>query len=119
MKRAYSLVALMLLASLLCTALVSCSPTVSGSYYSGDKDGKGTYVSFEFSQRNVKITSFFENKLVWETQAAYCIDKAETTITIELPEFAEEAAKCYSGEFSFKQGEDYVKIGVIKYTKAE
>ena len=56
--------------------------------------------------------------LAWETKASYSLNKDKTQITIELPEDAGIGAKTYSGEFSFEKGDDYIKIGVVKYNKA-
>ncbi|MBE6543263.1 MAG: hypothetical protein E7675_02580 [Ruminococcaceae bacterium] len=118
MKRVFSVAALVLVFAVMATVFASCAPTISGTYYQGDKSVTKTYTEFSFSGKNVTIKSYVLGTAVWETEATYSLDKEKTKITIEVPDSAKDGAKAYSGEFSFEEGEDYIKIGVLKYTKA-
>lgn len=118
MKRVFSTVALVLVLAIFATVFASCAPTISGTYYQGDKKITKTYVEFSFSGKNVTIKSFVLGEALWETKATYSLNKEKTQITIEVSDDAKDSAKAYSGEFSFEEGEDYIKIGIIKYSKA-
>lgn len=114
MKKILSLTSLVLVFAMLAMSLVSCAPTISGTYYSGDKKLTKTYVEMEFSGSKVTITDYVVGSSIYEVEASYSIDGDK--ITIELPEDANELAKeVYDGEYSFEQGEDYIKIGVVEY----
>lgn len=117
MKRVFSLAAVILVFALMMSVLASCAPTISGTYYAGDKKVTKTYTEFSFSGKNVTMKSYALGTLVWETEATYKLNSDKTQITIELPEGAKEGAKPYSGELSFEEGDGYIKIGLIKYTK--
>jgi uncharacterized lipoprotein YehR (DUF1307 family) len=117
MKKTLSLTAAILVVAILALSLVSCAPTLSGTYYLGDKKITKTYVELAFSGSKVKISQITVGSVSWETTATYSIN--EDKITIEIPEDANVLAQAYDGEFTLEEGEDYIKIGALKYTLAE
>ncbi len=117
MKKFLSLTAVILVVAMLAMTLASCAPTLSGTYYSGDKKITKTYLELTFKGSKVTIAQYTLGSLTWETEATYSIK--DDKITIEIPEDANVLAKAYNGEFSLEEGEDYVKIGLIKYTLAD
>lgn len=117
MKKVISLTAVILVVAMLAMSLVSCAPTISGTYYSGDKKITKTYLELDFSGSEVTISQITIGAVTWETTASYSIDGDK--ITIEVPDDANILAKAYNGEFTLEEGEDYIKIGAIKYTLAE
>ncbi len=117
MKTTMRLISSMLLLVIIVSAIASCSPTISGTYYSGDKTITNTYVQMSFSGSNVTITSFAVGKKVFETTAKYTLDNDGSKITITVPEDADAAAKVYNGEFAFSKTDDSVKIGLVTYKK--
>ena len=82
MKRVFSTVALVLVLAIFATVFASCAPTISGTYYQGDKKITKTYVEFSFSGKNVTIKSFVLGEALWETKATYSLNKEKTQITI-------------------------------------
>lgn len=119
MKRIISLtlVCVMLLGCVF--ALASCGKTLSGKYSVGG-DIAGT--SYEFSGKNVTVTytllGFEKN-----SEGTYEIGEDEEGNAIITFTFEDKDAEKYTGEFSFSEGEEdgveYIKIGGVKYTKAE
>ncbi len=121
MKRVISavLVCVLLVASVF--AMASCGKMLSGKYELDAIVGGKTY---EFSGSKVTITYEvvgFEKSV----EGSYKIsenDEGETVITFTF-DAEEEDSDDFAGEFSFSEGEDdgvkYIKIGGIKYTKAD
>ena len=99
MKKALKVVALAMVAVMLCAVLASCGKTLSGKYSSDEVLGTGT--TFEFKGR-------------------YSIKDDKITFTFEEAddEKTKEELKKYSGTFDFEQGDDYIKIGLATYKKA-
>ena len=116
-KKTSRIVALLLVVLVLASALASCAPTVSGTYYSGDKTVTMTYVELAFSGKKVKITNYVAGTKVFETNAEYSLNKDETKITISVPDDAEAAAKAYNGDFAFSKNDDGIKVGIVTYKK--
>lgn len=112
---------LMILA--LCTAVfASCAKTLSGTY-EGEVDAivlKYT-ATYEFSGNKVDITKKTTTILgtvnTVEFSGTYEIsenDDGSMEITFTLDS---EDEQIKSGTFTFEEGEDYIKIGLAKYTK--
>ena len=114
MKKPFSLIAIMLLMVML---LASCAPKISGRYYSGDKEKKGSCVELEFSAKKVHISMYAEETVIWQVAADYALNDDKTQITISVPTESPESAKAYSGDYSYEEAEDHIKIGLIKYYK--
>ena len=101
-------------------ALASCGKKLSGTY-----ENEILGLSYEFSGSNVTITK--KNVIVKDVviEGTYEIgenDDGDTVITITV-ESEEDDAEDLAGEYSFSEGEEddakYIKIGGIKYTKAD
>ncbi len=110
-KTVLKVVALMLVAVVLCTALVSCGKTLKGTY----KTALGT-PSFTFKGNKVTL----EIDLIFTAttiEGKYEIKDDKITFTWEGDNADE--AKDYSGTLSFAEGDDYITIGGVKYNKAE
>ena len=121
MKRVISalLVCVLLVASVF--AMASCGKMLSGKYEFDAVVGGKTY---DFSGNKVTIT--YEllglEKSVEGTYKIADDEDGKTTITFTF-DAEEEDADDFAGEFSFSDGEEdgvkYIKIGGVKYTKAD
>ena len=127
MKKTFlKIVALVLVAVVACAALVSCAKTVSGSYKGEINVGIAAYeVVYEFKGSKVEVTrqltSMFGNADPVVVEGEYEItEKADgdLQITFTYPtDNKDEVIK--GGTFDFEEGDDYIKIGVAKYTKLD
>ena len=110
-KTVLKIVALMLVAVIACTALVSCGKTLSGTY----KTALGT-PSFTF--KGNKVTLEIDLIITATTiEGKYEINDDEITFTWEGDDA--DKAKDYSGTLPFAEGDGYITIGGVKYNKAE
>lgn len=96
--------------------LASCGKKLSGKYELDLGIGSVTY---DFKLTKVVITG---EALGQDTsvEGKYKIaknDKGELEITFTFEN--EENAKEYAGTFSFEKGDDYIKIGGVKYNKVK
>ena len=113
MKKTVRILALvMALATVLCV-FAACGKTLKGEY---SAEIAGTGVTYEFKGSKVTITTKVLGTKAFEAEGTYKIKDDEITITFESDD---EDAKKYSGTFDFEEGDDYIKIGVAKYTKAD
>ena len=120
MKRVISalLVCVLLVASVF--AMASCGKMLSGKY---ELDAAVAGAAYTFSGNKVTVTVEvlgFEKNF----EGTYKIgenDDGDTVITFDFDE--DKDASKYEGEFSFSDGEEdgvkYIKIGGVKYTKAD
>ena len=97
---------------LLAVALVSCGG-LSGKYESASLLNSSIAFTFKGSKVTLDITVL---GTVSSVEGTYKIDGDKITLTYDSDN--EEADK-YEGSFSFEKGEDYIKIGGVKYTKAD
>ena len=113
-KTVLKVVALMLVAVVFCTALVSCGKKLSGTY---EANLIAAEVSYKFSGSKVTVTidPIIGDDTVLEGK--YEIEDDKITFTWE-GENADKAED-YSGTLSFAEGEDYITIGGVKYNKAD
>ena len=114
MKKTVRLIALAMVAIVLCLALASCGKTLSGKY---SAEALGTGVTYEFSGKKVTITSKAVGVEVYSVEAEYKIEDDKITITI--PGDADEDAKDVGGTFDFVETEDGIKIGIVEYKKVD
>ena len=119
MKRILSFVLALTLVLGMVFSLASCGKILNGKYT--DSLGVTTY---EFSGSKVTITYEILG-FTKSVEGKYKVaenDEGEMTITFTF-ESSEEDAEDYAGEFAFAEGSengaDYIKIGGVKYTKAE
>lgn len=122
MKKSVKILALALVAVMMCMALVSCGKKLSGEYEALDVD-LGIYkanVTYKFEGNKYEKTTKQENILgqidTKTVEGTYEIvtnddDKMEITLTEKDAEEGE--------TFTFEEGEGYIKIGLMKLNKVE
>lgn len=116
-KKITRIVALALVIALACFTLVSCGSTISGTYENNGLLGLGaTELTFKGSKITIDMGGI-------KAEGTYSIDEDE--ITIEFADSNEDDISlgdlfhAFNGTHSFEKGEDYIKIGGTKYTKAD
>lgn len=113
-KSVIKVVALLTLAVIVCMAMASCGKTLSGKY---EADALIAKVELEFKGSKVILTPSVLGASTDGFEGTYKIDDDKITITFEGD--AKEEADKYdlSGTFDFEEGDDYIKIGLVKYEK--
>lgn len=122
MKKVLKVISLVMVVAMLCITLASCGKTLSGKY---ENDATvlstGVVTTYEFSGKKVTLT--VETKAAGATvgdplviEGNYSIDDDKITFEFESDE---EDAKKYNQTVDFEEGEDYIKIGLVKFTKVE
>ena len=114
MKKTVRLIALAMVAVMLCLALAACGKTLSGKY---SAEALGTGATYDFKGSKVTVTYKALGTEVYSVECKYEIK--DDKITITLPDDAGDDAKDVSGTFDFKETEDGIKIGVIEYKKVD
>ncbi len=110
-KTVLKVVALMLVAVIVCAALASCGKTLNGTY----KTALGTPTfTFKGNKVSLEIDLLITAKTI---EGKYEIKDDKITFTWE-GENAEDA-KDYSGTLSFAEGDGYITIAGVKYNKAD
>ncbi len=111
--------AFVLICATLCAAFASCGKTLSGTY-SAEALGTGATLTFKGS----KVTTTYKALGVvgYTVEGKYEIKNGNITITYEGEDA--EKAKDYAGTFTFEEGKnddgkEYIKIGLVTYTKAD
>ena len=116
------LIAVALVAVMLCIGLASCAKTISGSYKGEINILLASYeVIYEFKGNNVTVTRKVESVLGDSDpvvlEGTYEItedDDGELKIEFTY-ETEDDVVK--GGKFDFEEGDDYIKIAGIKYSK--
>ena len=117
MKKTVRIIALALLAVMLCVCLASCGKTLSGEYYWGDKSVSKSYTTYTFSGNKVTVEAYvLGNKVGNDSfEGKYEIKDDEIIITYEDNSGEEKTLTQ-----TLEQLEDgSIKIGVVTYKKAE
>ena len=117
MKKTVRIIALAMVAVMLCVCLASCGTTLSGEYYTGDKTITKSYVSYEFKGNKVTVETYlFGVKTTEESfEGTYKIKDDEITFTFE-----DKNGEKQSKTFAFEEvDDDTVKIASIVYKKAD
>ena len=122
MKKSVRLLALAMVAVMLCMALASCGKTLSGKYKGEIDIAIASYeVVYEFKGNNVTVTrqlkSILGNADPVVIEGTYEITETaggDLEITFEYEKSDDEVVK--GGTFDFEEGEDYIKINRIKYS---
>ena len=122
MKKSVKILALALIAVMLCMALVSCGKKLSGEYEALDVD-LGIYkanVTYKFDGNKYEKTTKQENILgqvdTKTVEGTYeIVTNDDDTMEITLTEKDAEEGET----FTFEEGEDYSKIGLMKLNKVE
>ena len=123
-KSVLKLVAVLMIAIIACAALTSCSKKISGSYKGEINILVASYeVVYDFSGSKVTVThqvkSLLGNADPVEVEGTYEItETADGDLEIAF-EFEKEDDVVKSAKYDFEEGEDYIKINKIKYTKVE
>ena len=121
MKKSVKILALALVAIMLCSMLASCGGGLSGEY---EKDGLlgDTTLKFNGNQMTITFDSILGDDLSFD--ATYRIEEDEIHLDFVSEEDEEKAddwmrelLEELEGEQSFEQGKDYIKIGGVTYTK--
>lgn len=111
------IVALVLVAAMLCLALASCGKKLSGKYEAG---GDLAGVSYTFNGSKVTIT-YKVLGVAKSFEGKYKIDGDTITFTFDDKDNVDSK---YTGSKTFSEGKDdngnkFVKIGGVTYTKAK
>ena len=114
MKKTVRLVAIAMVAVMLCLALAACGKTLSGKY---SAEALGTGVTYEFKGSKVTITSKVAGVDLYSVEANYKIK--DDKITITLPNDADKDAKDVGGTFDFTETEKGIKIGLAEFKKVD
>ena len=106
-------VALALAIVTLACVFASCGTRLSGKY---EATAVGTGAVLEFKGSKVFITLKLIGMSGDAVEGKYEIKDDKITLTFESDD---KDVKAYNGTFDFEKGDDYIKIGVVKYTKAD
>lgn len=116
MKKFIRVLAIAMILSIACVTLASCAK-LSGTYENNGFWGIGsTELTFKGNKIIVEMGEI-------EAEGTYKID--DDKITIEFPDENEDDLSwgdiflLLNGEHDFEKGDDYIKIGDTKYTKAD
>ena len=93
--------------------VASCGTKLSGTY---EAKAIGTGASFTFKGSNVTLKLSLLGFSGDGVEGKYEIKDNQITFTFESDD---SDVKEYNGTFDFEKGEDYIKIGPIKYTKVD
>lgn len=113
--------AFVLICATLCAAFASCGKTLSGTY-SVALDGIESGVTMTFKGSKIITTKKLLGNVVYTAEGKYEIKNGNITITYEGDKADD--AKDYAGTFTFAEGKnddgkEYIKIGLVTYTKAD
>ena len=123
MKRTIRIVALMLVLVMSVCALASCGKKISGKY-EGELDlgvAKAT-VTYDFSGSKVEITTKTTNilgQVETETEEAKYEITENDDGTMEITFITEKDGKEVENTVAFEEGDDYIKLGIAKYSKVD
>ena len=111
MKKTIRVLALVMALSMVLVVFAACGKTISGTYAA---EVLGTGATYEFKGSKVTVTYKALGVVGFEAEGTYKIKDDKITFTFESDD---EDAKDYNGTFDFEEGDDYIKIGIVKYTK--
>ncbi len=111
MKKSIKILALALVAVMLCLSLAACGKKLSGTY---SAEALGTGATYEFKGSKVTITVKALGAEVASVEGKYSIK--DDKITFEFESDDEDVEK-YDGTFDFEETDDGIKIGVLEYKK--
>ena len=123
MKKTLRIVAIAMVAVMLCLSLASCGKKISGKYEAEINVLLASYTAtYEFSGSKVEATkkaTVLGNVNTTVLEGKYEIaelDDGSMEITIT---FESEDDDIKSGTYTFEEGENYIKIAGIQYNKVE
>lgn len=117
MKKFARILALTLVAVMLCATLASCGGVASGDYYFGDKDTIKTYTMYSFSGNKVTFTSYVGGEKIDSAtrEGKYKVDGDEIIFT-----WVDADGKETTDTKAFAENEDgSIKIALVTYKKIE
>lgn len=117
MKKTIRIIAVAMVAVMLCLCLASCGKTLSGEYYSGDKTVTESYTTYTFNGNKVSVEAYLLGQKVGD-------DSFEGTYEIKDGEIKISYKNAAGEEKSFTQAfeeldDGSIKIGILTYKKAE
>ena len=117
MKKSIRILAVAMIAVMLCLCLASCGKKLSGEYYLGDKTITKSYTTYEFSGSKVTCEVYVLGNKVGDDsfEGKYSIKDDEITFTWENADGEEK-----SNTLAFEEKEDgTIKIGLLEYKPAD
>ncbi len=111
MKKTIRILALVMVAAMLCCVLASCGNTLKGTYKTDGVFGIGE-VSYTFDGNKFTYVAGV-GALALTLHGTYEIKDDQITLTLDD---GEEDSKSITGTHKFEKGEDYIKIGGATYT---
>ena len=124
MKKSIRILAVALIAVMLCVCLASCGNTLKGEYES--KLGALGLIrnTMEFEGENVTVKYWVSDIAVTTVEGTYTIKDDKITFDfVDESGVEHKDAKDFlatlTGELTFEKGDDYVKIGGVEYTKVK
>lgn len=113
MKKFTKVIAIVLVLATLVCAFASCGKKLKGKY-EATAFGTGTCLEFKGSKvmAQFKLLGSYGDAIEGE----YKIKDGKITLTFKGDD---KNAEALEGTFDFEEGDNYIKIGLIKYTKAE
>ena len=125
MKKSIRILAVAMVAVMLCLALASCGNTLKGEYAATvELLGVETGKKMEFDGKNVTVKYVLANVEVATVDGTYSIKDDKITFDfVDETDVENKDAKAFlaelKGEVSFEKGDDYIKVGGVKYEKVE
>lgn len=121
MKKSMRILSVVLAVLMLCLALASCGKKLSGKY-SADVLGTGTTLAFDGSDVKIAITVLGNE--VASIDATYKIKDDKISFDVADEEkientLAKKVVASLEKEVAFEEGDDYIKIGDVKYEKVD
>ncbi len=121
MKKTMRILSVIMAVLMLCLALASCGKKLSGKY-SADVLGTGTTLTFKGSDVKIAITVLGNE--VASTDATYKIKDDKISFDVVDEEeientLAKKVISALEEEVAFEEGDDYIKIGNVKYEKVD
>ncbi|MBR7112088.1 MAG: hypothetical protein IKC75_04115 [Clostridia bacterium] len=117
MKTFARILALTLVAVMLCGTLAACGGVPSGEYYAGDKDTTKSYTLYSFSGSKVTFSTYVLGEKIDSAtlEGKYKVDGDEIIFT-----WIDANGKETTDTKAFAKNEDgTLKIGLLTYTKIE
>ena len=113
MKRFTKVIAIVLVLATLVCVFASCGKKISGKY---EATVLGTGTCLEFKGNKVYAQFKLLGTYGDAVEGKYEIKDNQITITFESDD---DKANNLEGTFDFEEGDGYIKIGLVKYTKAD
>ncbi len=117
MKKSVKILAIVMVAAMLCLCLASCAKTLKGKY---SADFLGTGTTLDFDGKDVKIAITVLGKEVASLDATYEIKDDQISFDIADEDevdntLAKKVINALEEPSAFEEGDDYIKIGSTKY----